>query len=615
MVDVFQKHLILSNIFPTFNNMKYIVNIIFLSCLFAQSVESKLNEKFIESLVNDLNRQKNNSVIKRIDDSQILFTDYSNHAKVLKLKAYYNLKDFNNALNLEKEINPLNFSPNLKTSFYLIMGDIYSLKGYYDNAFKNYINARRSNIDSRAKKSINKRIAKIIPLNLDFKKLELMEIIEKNKSNLDIIVLAQSFSLIYENSVEYLDKFNIIDQNFLDREFRSIYNFIKGNIDSNTAFSRKVGVVLPLEGENLQITNTFLQGLLEANQISKSNDKIQFIVIDNYMDPILTIQAFKDLINKHKVSAIIGPFLDSNLIAGASSVSTKNIPIFSPFSSLNNLSTVSKNIYLLNSSIDFKNQLLVNHSLNNPELKNIAIIAPKTDLGIKEVDSFLVALDKLNKEPIYIGWYEENSSIDLRPNFKELRNIAWEIETRDEYQEFLGVEIDVLDSMFEVDNDKVYDIFNLEQEESIDSTKVILETIDGLFYPVSSSALEFIASQVSLSNLETQLLGNENWLNLDLLKQENISPHISDMLFVSNYIPKYLNNSEYNYDSSLNNAFHFGMDFSNFLINSSFNKSKFDFNSSARFEGITRNFDFSNSKSNQGSKVVRFSNRKIYNSR
>ena len=169
--------------------------------------------------------------------------------------------------------------------------------------------------------------------------------------------------------------------------------------------------------------------------------------------------------------------------------------------------------------------------------------------------------------------------------------------------------------MFEVDNDEVSDMFNLEQEESIDSTKVILETIDGLFYPVSSNALEFVASQVSLSNLETQLLGNENWLNLDLLKQESVSPHISDMLYASNYIPKYLNNSEYDYDPSLNNAFHFGMDFSNFLINSSFNKSKFDFSSPSSYVGITRNFDFSNSKSNQGSKVVRFSNRKIYNSR
>ena len=593
--------------------MKLLVNIILFGSLFAQSLDNEVNEKFIESLVDDLNRQRNNSVIKRIDESMIIETNYANHAKVLKLKAYYNLQNFDAALNTAKSMNPLNFAPNLKTSFHLTMGDIYSSKGYYNFAFQHYIDARRSNEDSRSKRPINKRIAKIIPLNLDYANLELMEILEEDNTNLNIILLAQSFSLIYNNSEEVLNKFNDIEQRSLDREFRSSYNFLKRNVNSNMSFSKKVGVVLPLEGEGLEITNAFLKGLLEANQSSQSNDKIQFIVIDNFSDPILTVEAFKNLVNKHNVSAIIGPFLDKNLIAGASSVSTVDIPIFAPFTSLDNLSNVNQNVYLLNSSVDFRNQLLANHSFADSELNNIAVIAPRTDLGIKEVDSFLIALDKLNKEPVYIGWYEENSAIDLQPNFNELRDIAWEIETRDEYQEFLGVEIDVLDSMFEVDNDEIYDMFNLEQDESIDSTKVILETIDSIFYPVSSSGLEFIASQVSLSNLETQLLGNENWLNLDLLKEESVSPHISDMLFVSNYIPKYSNNSEYDYNPSLNNAFHFGIDFSNFLINSNFNKSRFILNSSSSYDGITRNFDFSNSNLNQASKVIRFSNRKIYN--
>ena len=593
--------------------MKLLVNIILFGSLFAQSLDNEVNEKFIESLVDDLNRQRNNSVIKRIDESMIIETNYANHAKVLKLKAYYNLQNFDAALNTAKSMNPLNFAPNLKTSFHLTMGDIYSSKGYYNFAFKHYIDARRSNEDSRSKRPINKRIAKIIPLNLNYANLEVMEILEEDNTNLNIILLAQSFTLIYNNSEEVLNKFNDIEQRSLDREFRSSYNFLKRNVNSNMSFSKKVGVVLPLEGEGLEITNAFLRGLLEANQSSQSNDKIQFIVIDNFSDPILTVEAFKSLVNKHNVSAIIGPFLDKNLIAGASSVSTVDIPIFAPFTSLDNLSNVNQNVYLLNSSVNFRNQLLANHSFADSELNNIAVIAPRTDLGIKEVDSFLIALDKLNKEPVYIGWYEENSAIDLQPNFNELRDIAWEIETRDEYQEFLGVEIDVLDSMFEVDNDEIYDMFNLEQDESIDSTKVILETIDSIFYPVSSSGLEFIASQVSLSNLETQLLGNENWLNLDLLKEESVSPHISDMLFVSNYIPKYSNNSEYDYNPSLNNAFHFGIDFSNFLINSNFNKSRFILNSSSSYDGITRNFDFSNSNLNQASKVIRFSNRKIYN--
>ena len=63
-------------------------------------------------------------------------------------------------LNTAKSMNPLNFAPNLKTSFHLTMGDIYTSKGYYNFAFKHYIDARRSNEDSRSKRSINKRIAK-----------------------------------------------------------------------------------------------------------------------------------------------------------------------------------------------------------------------------------------------------------------------------------------------------------------------------------------------------------------------------------------------------------------------------------------------------------------------
>jgi len=593
--------------------MKLLLYITLISTLFAQSFDDEANEKFIESLIDDLNRQRNNAVIKKINDSEILNTSYSNHAEVIKVKALYNLNELDLALNKAKEINPLSLPANLRTSFYLTIGDIYSVKGYYNFAFKSYLDAKRDNIDSKSKKTINRRVAKLIPLNLDYDLLELYLVTEESESNKNIILLAQSFTLAFDGLANISETFNKINLSMLDREFRGNYNFLNRNIDSKTTFSRKVGVVLPLSGENSEISNAFLEGLFEANQISEQREKVQFIVIDNYSNPILTVEAFKDLVSKHNVSAIVGPFSDENLIAGSSSVSNTNVPIFSPFSNLSDLSKINKNIYQLKSSIDFKNQLLANHVLSDSELNNIAIIAPRTDLGIKEVDSFLLAMDKLNKEPVYIGWYEENSVIDLRPNFKELRNIAWDIETKNEYQEFLGVDIDVLDSMFDVDNNEVYDMFNIEEEDSIDSTKVVLETIDGIFYPINDSSLEFVASQVSLSNLDAQLMGNENWLDLDLLKEESISPHISDMIFVTNYLPKYVKRNEYDYNSSLNNAFHFGFDFSNYLLNNSFKNDQFIFNTNTNFDGITRSFNFFSSNSNTSPKIIRFSNRKIYN--
>ena len=55
--------------------MKLLINIILFGSLFAQSIDSEASETFIESLLEDLNREKNNSVIKRIDESTILDTN------------------------------------------------------------------------------------------------------------------------------------------------------------------------------------------------------------------------------------------------------------------------------------------------------------------------------------------------------------------------------------------------------------------------------------------------------------------------------------------------------------------------------------------------------------
>ena len=208
--------------------------------------------------------------------------------------------------------------------------------------------------------------------------------------------------------------FSLIDYSQLDRDFRGYYNFIKKNTDLGISFGKKVGVVLPLSGENSEIPKAFLDGLLESNRISNSRNKIQFIVVDNYGSQVKTITAFNNLVDNHNVSAIIGPFSDENLISGANSISNINIPIFSPFSTNSSLSMINENIYFLNSSINFKNELLVKHILDDLNLKNIAIIAPRSKDGILEVDSFLTSLDKQNKEPVFIGWYELNQDIDLR---------------------------------------------------------------------------------------------------------------------------------------------------------------------------------------------------------
>ena len=72
--------------------MKLLINIILFGSLFAQSIDSEASETFIESLLEDLNRQRNNSVIKRIDESTILDTNYAIMLRFLSLKRIIILK-------------------------------------------------------------------------------------------------------------------------------------------------------------------------------------------------------------------------------------------------------------------------------------------------------------------------------------------------------------------------------------------------------------------------------------------------------------------------------------------------------------------------------------------
>ena len=501
----------------------------------------------------------------------------------------------------------------IRDRYNIEMGDIFSAMGFFDKSFEYYLLANKSNVDSKSNKRINQRFKKLVRMELDEQQIGLLILTEDSPKNINILMLAQSFSMARNNSTNLKDVFSSIDYNMLPRELRSSHRYLKKNISTNNSFGLKMGVVLPLTGQNSVQAKAFLSGLQEGNELSSNSNKIQFIVVDNYGKQLNTVRACNDLINFHKVDAIIGPFSEQNLISAATALSNYDIPIFAPKSNNESIHSINKNVYLLDSSLDAKNQVLANHVVNNLNLEKVAIIAPRTKEGVEEVDSFLKEMDRLNKEPVSIQWYENTDPIDLRDLFKNLREIAWEINAQDEYQEFLGVDIDLLDSMFDVEADEVYDIFDIQEDESIDSTKVILESIDGIFFPLADEGLTYVGAQISLSNLQTQLLGNDLWLDLDFINQETISPHISGMYFVSTFNPKYRIGNEFDYDPKLNNLFHYGLDFAQFIIEVENKNNSFFFFNESKTNKIsnTRSFDFSNGMVNKDINILQYSNRRI----
>ena len=593
--------------------MKKILLITVISITMAQNPSNEKLKLELNNAIENINSKKFSTAISRIDKNDFSNSEFFNHALIIKMKAFHGNGDLKGALNIRKDINIDILTPNLKTIYSIEMGDIFSEMGFFDKSFEYYLIANNANIDKKSERRINQRIKKMVRMELNEQQIGSLLLTENDVKNINILKLAQSFSMARNNSNNLNDVFKSIDYSLLPRELRSSYRYLDKNISSNNSFGKKMGVVLPLSGENSDEAKSFLAGLKEGNELASNKNKIQFIVVDNYGNQLSTVRACNDLINFHKVDGIIGPLSDENLISAATALSNSDVPIFAPMTNNDSIHSINKNVYLLDSSLDNKNQILANHVVSNLKLEKVAVIAPRTPRGIEEVDSFLKEMDKLNKEPVSIQWYENTDPIDLRELFKNLREVAWEINSQDEYQEFLGVDIDILDSMFDVDADEVYDIFNIQEDESIDSTKVILDSIDGIFFPLADEGLKYVGAQISLSNLQTQLLGNEKWLDLDFINQETISPHISGMYFVSSYNPKYRIGNEYDYDPKLNNLFHYGLDFAQYIIEiENDNNNFFFFNDDKNnTKSNSRSFDFSTSMVNQGVNILQYTNKRI----
>ena len=592
--------------------MKKLFLIFFLSFLISQEANPTFLKIELEKSIADINARQFANAISRIDNIDFSDSEYLNHALILKLKALHGLNNIDQSLFIAKQVNDDELGPNLKTIYHMELGDIFSELSLFDKSFEHYLNANKSNIDTRAKKRINQRLNKLLRMGLSQNSLSSIGHLEGNKNNLNIIKLAQSFTLASNKSENWKGIFSSVDYSMLSREFRSSYNYLKKNLSTENYSIKKVGVVLSLTGDNSDYAKAFLSGLQKGSELLNNKNKISYIIYDNQGNQLNTIKAFNDLHFFHKVDAIIGPTNSENLVSGATALSNSGIPIFAPGSVDEDIHSINSNVHLLNSSINYKNEVLANHMINNLELEQIAIIAPKTDDGIKEVDSFLEEMNRLNKEPVSVQWYENTDPVDLRPIFTELREVAWEIKNADEYKEFLGVDIDTLDAMFDVDSDDVYDMFDFKtKEEEIDSTKVVLDVIDGVFLPLSGQGLTYVGTQIALANLETQFFGNELWLDLDFINQENVSSHIIGMYFVSSFLPNYRVGNQFDYNAELNNAFHYGLDLSRFL-NSTIDDNIFNMSSSnSNKYSATRRFDFSAGQVNKDINLFKYSNRRL----
>ncbi len=526
---------------------------------------------------------------------------FSEEIILLSMRVKYRLNDYSASKELGKSL--LRNYPNSKYTIDVLItfGDIFISQGMYDAAFRAYIKSYKENDDKNYIENITKRILLTIQFGVSQNIPDELLSSEIDPQLIQILLLAKAHSEIQVGKItkasDTLSQIKVADFTEIDHEY---YLKLKNRIQNNKTGNSIIGVVLPLTGKDSKIGKEFLEGLKQAELNIPHNDfGLSFVIYDNAGDELKTVEAFKALSNNPSIVAIIGPISANNSIIAGSITEKSGVPLILPMVTTNDLSKVSDDIFMLNSDLKTRGELAGQLIAELYEAENIAVLAPADKFGKNIVDAFVNQLKLYNKAPQIIEWYS-GIPMNLDRQFKSIRAKAWELSSSFDSLEFSYTFVDSIITLYGFDGEEMTDD---------DSSKVVLNSIDAIYMPIHEDHLDYIGAQFPAYNLEAAVIGNDNWSNLGVLRKENIGPHFSGLVVISNYNDYQLGLLNNNFNEKHTGNFYKAIDSYNLLAKSieeanTSDKSLLQILSNIiDFKGIFGTYNFAEGDNNVNSKL------------
>ena len=527
------KSLKLNTFFKVAIKLNAIVTIFF-TYAFASGFDTlSYHQKFITAADNYKNGRYH---LAEIQFSKILSKHKSYRdpaAQLMMAKAQYQSKNYEAAIETLKSIYSNYPSSPYQVDVLILSGDIALERGKSTSAFKYYIRARPEIENVMYLNDIDERIYHTISMGLDETTVESLLFRERDSFNREIINLAKAYKA-YTNGDTY-ELENVIDQinTFkLPGYFSGLYGKLKKVNEDNFKKPVTIAVMLPLTGTNKDKGHAYLLGLSDFFELNADSVSIRLLLHDTKSSALEVFSIYDRLKSDPSVMAVLGPISDEAILSVAALDPV--MPVLVPKSEYSGLFDVAKNLFFLappSEIIARRTAQLMIYELN---LENIAVLSPGEGQQKLTTDFFIDECFQLGIDPVAIEWYigkPENLSRQL----KNIRRAAWDLVENDKENEKMDLEIDSLDALFDVD---VADFFELPPEDEDlmdkkDSAKVLLETLEAIYIPLRPEELTYIGTQLPIYNFKTMIFGNESWLNMPILNQEVIGPHVEGMYIVS----------------------------------------------------------------------------------
>ena len=534
-------HILKIDLLPQSRFMRNIVLILFLIVpVFSQNwFQSRLIQKQLDMAVEHFNEDRfatAETILNKLLEKPL--GAYESTAKILLLKTTYALRKTDKTKDMGREFLQAFPTDQYVKDVFLKFGDIFIDEENFGSAFRMYIRARTLANDDEFLTLIDERLIKTIQLNIAPEIISELLMVETVADQRTICTLAKAFNDIASG---YPDECALtlyeLHPEQVPVAYFDLYEKLLRASYRPPMTTVTVGVILPLTGDKMMAGNSFLRGMYKAIQsINYRNQKIAFIIKDNRGSEIETIRAVNALESNPAVKAIIGPISTTNALVAANTVQGKNIPLLVPSSTQDGLASLGNNIYQLNSNLQMRGKIAARYVAKTLKLDSLAVLAPADKFGRALVDAFVKEADLLGKKIVAVEWYL-GIPTDLKRQFKSLRKVAFSLVKNEEsFDEYLGMEFDSLDFLFELSEEDLFDIpedEDLEVLTASDSAVIDLTTIQALYLPVHPEHLAYIGTQFPMYHFNTQVVGNESWLDLDVLNRSNIGPHMDGLAIIA----------------------------------------------------------------------------------
>ena len=518
---------------------KYILACFIFNICFSQSwIQTQRIEKQFKEAVSSYNSGRyaiSETILNKIINSG--FESFNEKSLLLLLKSQVAL----NKLDEAKRTAKIFFS-NYPTSSFIknameSLGDLFVNNSNYESAYRMYSRSKNLSTENTFKDRINSKILRLIKINLSAKFIDELLIMDTDISSTNIHYLAIAYSQIMnglpDNAALTLAK---IDPSYLPDIFSNLFELLLRESYQPASSVMMVGLALPLTGSNSVSGKAFLDGFKSAQNSNKFGEKrLSILARDTRSDEIETVKIVSELESIEQLIGIVSPVDETLSLSLLSSLKGSDLPIMLTNKQNGDLSLINEKTFFLNSDFSTEGIIAAQYIVTHLGLESIAIIAPAYKNIEIQIDAFAREVDRLGGKIVATEWYSGEPK-NLKRQFSFLRQVAFRLgEKEKEYDEALGMEIDSLDALFDVSVDDFFDLPETKTKKmsSSDSSKIILNTIQAIYIPINIQDLEYIGPQIPMYNFDTKIVGNSSWKQLEILRKENIGPHLRGMSIIS----------------------------------------------------------------------------------